>query len=237
MNFDTEERKYNIGYEKALRDCGVHTVPGCDCVAGAKVFGLKSSIKRAKYPSSPRTEILDSELTPVVKALAQSRKGGGQDQWLTGVVVQFDLIFTVKTWIEAERYNFLDFVGSQSSARIPTKEDFIASYNRYVDGKVIDIMREKTQEYENLIGKRVEVIANGDYERERLLDRQISEKYLEILYNNPSGFKLTAGITTNYRQLKTIYSQRKDSKNPEWAQFCRWIRTLPMSELITQGGE
>ena len=35
------------------------------------------------------------------------------------------------------------------------------------------------------------------------------EAYLEILYSNPCGFKLTAAMTTNYRQLKTIYYQRK----------------------------
>ena len=37
------------------------------------------------------------------------------------------------------------------------------------------------------------------------------ELYLEILYNVPAGFELTARLTTNYRSLKTIYSQRKKS--------------------------
>ena len=60
-----------------------------------------------------------------------------------------------------------------------------------------------------------------------------SEKYLEILYSNPCGFKLTARMTTNYRQLKTIYSQRKSHRLPEWRDFCKWIETLPLSELIT----
>ena len=56
--------------------------------------------------------------------------------------------------------------------------------------------------------------------------------YLEILYNNPAGFRLTAGMTTNYRQLKTIYAQRKNHRLPEWREFCKWIQTLPHSELI-----
>ena len=37
--------------------------------------------------------------------------------------------------------------------------------------------------------------------------RLMNEKYLEILYNIPMGFELTAGMTTNYQQLKTIYQQ------------------------------
>ena len=59
------------------------------------------------------------------------------------------------------------------------------------------------------------------------------QKYLEILYSNPCGFKLTARMTTNYRQLKTIYYQRKNHRLPEWRVFCEWVETLPyFKELI-----
>jgi hypothetical protein len=51
--------------------------------------------------------------------------------------------------------------------------------------------------------------------------------------SNPCGFKLTAGMTTNYRQLKTIYNQRKNHRLPEWRDFCTWITLLPFAELIT----
>lgn len=53
------------------------------------------------------------------------------------------------------------------------------------------------------------------------------ENYLKVLYNVPSGLMLTARITTNYQQLKTIYYQRKDHRLPEWRIFCNWITTLP----------
>ena len=65
-------------------------------------------------------------------------------------------------------------------------------------------------------------------------EEAIKEQYLRVLYSNPCGFKLTAGMTTNYRQLKTIYNQRKTHRLPEWRAFCEWIHTLPMSELITR---
>lgn len=42
------------------------------------------------------------------------------------------------------------------------------------------------------------------------------------------------GISTNYLQLKTIYSQRKSHKlKNDWGYFCDFIETLPLSELIT----
>ena len=65
----------------------------------------------------------------------------------------------------------------------------------------------------------------------------LKKKYLEILYSNPCGFKLTAGMTTNYRQLKTIYHQRKTHRLPEWREFCAWIETLPMFRELCLGGE
>ena len=63
------------------------------------------------------------------------------------------------------------------------------------------------------------------------------EDYLTLLYNIPSGIELTAQVVTNYRQLKTIYQQRKTHRLPEWREFCAWVETLPMfKELILEKG-
>ena len=62
----------------------------------------------------------------------------------------------------------------------------------------------------------------------------LKKLYLEILYSNPAGFKITARMTTNYRQLKTIYKQRRYHRLPEWQIFCDWLETLPYSEFITR---
>jgi hypothetical protein len=39
-------------------------------------------------------------------------------------------------------------------------------------------------------------------------------------------------MTTNYRQLKTIYHQRKNHRLPEWREFCEWILTLPLFKAL-----
>ena len=187
------------------------------CVSNVAVYGLDESIRRAKLPMSTDTQSLTNKLTKGIESLAKTPIGSGHDQWLTGVVVQMDLTFSVKAWTEAERYHFFDFVSSQSTMHRIAKFDTARSYNKYVDERVKDIMKEKISEYNSLDGEAKK------------------EKYLEILYTNPTGFLLTAGITTNYRQLKTIYSQRKNHRLPEWRDFCKWVETLPYSELITGG--
>ena len=201
-------------------------------VNNVKVYGLEESIKRAKYPMSTDINKLNSELTKGIKSLANSNKGEGHDQWLTGVVVQFDLTFTVKAWTEAERYHFLDFVSSQSTMHRITKFNLDEAYSEYVDPRIVEIMKEKVAEYNSL--------SNGDMLDVKLhkdLDELKKKKYLEILYSNPCGFKLTAGMTTNFRQLKTIYHQRRTHRLPEWREFCAWIETLPMFKELCLGGE
>lgn len=65
-------------------------------VSNAKVYGLEESILRAKFPMSTDVSSLNADMTKGILALAQSAKGSGHDNWLGGVVVQFDLTFTVK---------------------------------------------------------------------------------------------------------------------------------------------
>lgn len=210
-----------------------YDVQGCRCVSNAKVYGLDESIRRAKFPMSVDTSQVTSELTKGIKALAQSAHGAAHDQWLTGVVVQFDLTFSNKGWVEAERYHFLDFVSSQSTMHRITKFDLDKAYNEYVDNRIVNIMKEKVKEYNEFCESLDTSFTPQSQDIIKELENEKKKKYLEILYSNPAGFEITAGMTTNYRQLKTIYSQRKNHRLPEWREFCRWIETLPHSELIT----
>ena len=67
----------------------------------------------------------------------------------------------------------------------------------------------------------------------RVTKKDVDDAFYRLIYNIPSGFEYTAGMVTNYRQLKTIYTQRKNHRLQEWRDFCKWIETLPHSEWIT----
>lgn len=49
----------------------------------------------------------------------------------------------------------------------------------------------------------------------------------------PSSYNQTRNVMLNYEVLANIYRQRKNHKLDEWREFCKWIETLPYSELIT----
>lgn len=202
--------------------CAVETEPeqtanaGNDVVSNWKVYGLEDSIRRSKYPKAVDIRKCTSEITKGVEALAGCQTGTGHDQFLTGIIVQFDLTFTIKAWTESERYHWLDFVSSQSTMHKIAQFDIAEQCHEYVDLGIVEIVKMFVNRYN---------------------DNPTPENYLRILYNVPVGFKLTAGMTTNYRQLKTIYQQRKTHRLPEWRSFCEWIETLPHSEFITGKGD
>lgn len=208
---------------------------GFHCVDNAKIYDLDECLVAAGYPmrtsaANMRGEGFKHGSNDIKRGinLSKATQSGNQahDQFLTGIRVSFDLRFSNKAWVEAERYRFLEFVSSQSTMHRITKFEVRNQYNKYVDPRIIDIMAEKVAEYNDLLARRPEDV-------DQAYAAMMAEKYLEILYSNPAGFELTARMTTNYRCLKNIYKQRHDHRLPEWREFTSWVETLPYAhELI-----
>ena len=180
-------------------------------VENVKIYDLEESIKASKYPMAISTDDYNSEITNTVKSLASSDGTSGHTQFLTGIRVAFDLTFTNKAWVELERYRFVEFVSSQSTMHRISKFDLSKLYDSHVDKRMIVIMEELKDKYNQSLDK---------------------EDYLNLLYSNPCGFELTARLTTNYRALQTVYYQRKNHRLPEWVEFCKWIKTLPHAQEL-----
>lgn len=186
-----------------------------DMITNVEVYGLNESIKASKYPMAVDTEKCNDEITNTTKKLGNSPLGSGHSNFEKGIVVQFDLTMTPKMSVELERYHFIDFVSSQSTMHKITKFDLDKSYISYVDDRCIDVIKELVNNYNNF-----EPTNKKEEEAKKNL-------YLMILYSNPCGMLLTARMTTNYQQLRTIYYQRRNHRLPEWQEFCDWIETLP----------
>lgn len=183
-----------------------------ELIKNVNIYGLENSFRVSKYPMVTDVDKCTTEYTLTTKKLGQAKKGSGHDNFLKGVIVQFDLSFTIKAWAEAERYHWFDIVSSQSTMHKISAMDYGSCMCEYVTDNI-------KKEIERL--------------RDIYNETKNPEDYLTLLYNCPTGLILTAGITTNYQQLKTIYGQRKTHRLPEWRSFCSWIETLPYSELIT----
>lgn len=205
-------------------------------VENVRIYDLEESLIASGYPMRTDTEYKDLEDKDVNRGnkLVNATKTGNNAhaQFLTGIRVNFDLTCSNKMWVEAERYRFLEFVSSQSTMHRIAKFDLDKVYNKYVDPRIIEIMKEKVKVYNDYCLE----ISGGLIPQDQRIIEEIGNKkkkmYLEILYSNPSGFELTARMATNYRCLRNIYIQRNDHRLPEWREFCKWIETLPYAKEL-----
>lgn len=190
-------------------------------ISNVKIYDLEESILASSYPMRTETderEINQNDIRRCHNLSAATDTGNGaHNQFMTGIRVNFDLTFSNKAWVEAERYRFLEFVSSQSTMHRIARFDIRKSCNKYVTENTIKEV------------ERLKEIYDAD---------PTAENYLYLLYNIPAGFELTARMTTDYRCLKNIYIQRRDHRLPEWREFCKWIETLPYAkELICYDNE
>ena len=107
-----------------------------------------------------------------------------------------------------------------------TLEDFSCEHlNRIGTSSLWDII--------NILNiSRTLYLEGGDYKGEHYCakDKQVWWQMIQLL---PSSYNQTSNVKLNYEVLANIYRQRKNHKLDEWREFCKWIETLPYSELIT----
>lgn len=58
------------------------------------------------------------------------------------------------------------------------------------------------------------------------------ECWWQMIQLLPSSYNQTRNVMLNYEVLANMYYSRKNHKLDEWREFCKWIETLPYSELI-----
>jgi hypothetical protein len=202
-------------------------------ITNVKLYGLEESIYASGYPmlSKPPTEkefesgvsdvAADIFMRGTVEAGAHVRRalklgstaaGTGHNNFLKGIIVQMDVNAPQYWWQQAQRYHWFDFVSSMSKVHCLTKMDI---------DKMCDTTVTETAKL-NLVG------AIQDYTEGKI-------DFDTMMCNVPMGLHLTARMTTNYLQLKTMYAQRQHHKSREWQRFCKCVTKLPMSYLITGG--
>ena len=73
---------------------------------------------------------------------------------------------------------------------------------------------------------------NSEEQRKKIKEKQ-KQYWWQMIQLLPSSYNQTRNVMMNYEVLANIYKSRKNHKLDEWREFCKWIETLPYSELIT----
>lgn len=194
-------------------------------IENTEVYGINKSIIASG--NAMRVEMDDNTIDYTDKdfkracSLGNTRTGEGHDNFLNGIVVQFDIYAPLYMWKQLQRYHFLDFISSQSTMHRLTKFNVSECCVKDTDEIILNRYQELLDYYNLLVeeSKTVEDKSTRTF--------MINKTWRTLVASLPSGFVLGATMTTNYRQLKTIYNQRKHHKLDEWHKFCEWCEQLP----------
>lgn len=152
--------------------------------------------------------------------LANTPPGSGHSNYLSGIVVSMDVTATQVWWMQMERYHFVQIVSSQSKMHRLRQ-----MMNWHDEIGAESCFHKKVFENGVTLLKDLAADESGEFDD------------ADLAYNCPMGFELTARITTNYLQLKTIWNQRHNHKLEEWKDFCGRIECLPFAKEFIIGGD
>ena len=85
-------------------------------------------------------------------------------------------------------------------------------------------------EYKKILEDIIEILNNA---RDLYLETKDKIFWWQMIQLLPSSYNQTRNVMLNYEVLANIYRQRKGHKLDEWREVCKWIESLPYSELIT----
>lgn len=157
--------------------------------------------------------------------LGRAASGSGHDNFLSGILVTFDIKYPQYWTPEFQRYHFAQIISSQSKMHrlilAATNEEFKSMFNKYVDEDAINRVQLYVEAYNY-------AVRSNDTEDKKY------HFFMKALSNLPTGYEMWMTVTTNYLQLKSIYKQRKTHKLKEdWGSFCSMVENLPLfKELI-----
>lgn len=203
------------------------------------VSDLKESViacrnaMRTEMPEYTEKEF-EKSLPRAIKLVEASRNGivKCHDNFLTGIRVSFDIKYPNYFTPELQRYHFLDIVTSSSKMHKLVKMDMDACFNEYVTDESKKQMKRLLAYYNSLVAR---PLPEDDDEFKKKCEQEVYEAFMAVLSNCPLGVELFMRCSTNYKQLQTIFHQRKNHKLKEdWGAFCDFIRGLPYAkEFIT----
>lgn len=69
--------------------------------------------------------------------------------------------------------------------------------------------------------------------RKQFLETKDKKYWWQMIQLLPSSYNQKRTVQLNYEVLTAMYHDRKNHKLDEWRNFCKWIESLPYSEIIT----
>jgi hypothetical protein len=147
--------------------------------------------------------------------------GTDHGKYLRMITVTADITAPLYWWKEYDTYKVGTVANSCSTMhKIQAKEfvlsDFstehLSATNLIVFSMVIDAMNNARLDF---------------------LQRKDKKDWWQMIQMLPTCYNQKRTVQLNYAVLKNMYHSRQNHKLDEWREFCKWVETLPYSQLIT----
>ena len=208
-----------------------------------EMSGLGSAIKGMRNPMNSWDKCdsyyiwpddTEFHIGPNDHDLMMKLRNAGTDhrKFMRMIVVYANITAPLYWWKEFETYKVGTVANSCSTMhKIADKEftidDFSYEHLGYDGRAILD-----------------DIIGYLNFYREKYIDKDIEswnelknkkDIWWQMIQLLPSSYNQKRTVMMNYEVLANIYKSRKDHKLDEWRDFCKWVETLPYSELITGG--
>lgn len=164
-------------------------------------------------------------------ALKLTKSGSDHSKFLRQIFVSMDITAPMSWWWDFDTYKVATVRNSTSrmhklGSRLLTFDDFsvddekgnvnITPFRKYV----LEDLNRRIQEFQQLK-------KDGKMEEAMSLWR-------EIVFDSPQSYNFKSTWTGNYEIMRNVYRARKNHKQREFRDFCKYIEeNFPYSELIT----
>ena len=209
-----------VGWEAAIRGMrspknswdksDSHEVTVADYMSSVTPWGLNNS-----YIIGPKDHELMMKL---------SRAGTDHRKFMRMIAVYADVTAMQPWWSEFDTYKVGSVRNSCSKMhKIHVKEFAEDDFEH----KGIDECGDFTKNVFKVVVEQCEVL------RQKFNVTQDKKYWRALIELLPEGYRMRATVMLNYEVLANIYKSRRGHKLTEWREFCKWIESLPYSELIT----
>lgn len=191
----------------------------------AQVYGFEPAIRGMRNPynswdkSDSKGDTVGENDLALMKKLVKA--GTDHSKFMRFIIVTCDITAPIYYWKEFDTYKVGTVRNSCSTMHTIMNKKF--ELNDF-SCKNMPIIVEATIR---------NIITSLNSYRNLYLKTQDKLFWDQVIMLLPESYNQKSTVQMNYTVLRNMYYARKNHKLEEWKDFCKWVESLPYSELIT----
>ena len=148
------------------------------------------------------------------------KAGSDHRKFMRFITVTADIVAPLYWWKECDTYKIGTVANSCSTMHKITSKEF--TIDDFSHDHILNV---------NCLAYIIQCLNSW---RVQYLETKDKLWWWQIIQTLPTSYNQLRTVQMNYEVLLNIYHARKEHNLDEWRTFCKWIETLPYSELMTE---